>query len=275
MNDPQVPVGQDVTPESLRESKAVAAREDLLNGVIHEIKNALAAILAHLDVLRLDRGDDEVVAHSLTVLIPQVRRLAGILDRAWTFARTPGDCAEQVDICENLRAIVELVSYHYRASGAEFDLGLPLALPRVTANPQRLQQVWLNVFNNAFHAICTKGPEHGRIGVKAWYQTDLRQVTVEITDTGRGMDEKTLAFLRDLSRLRGELPGTFAMGIRESARILAEHGGGFEIFSEPGVGTTVRVHLACAEVQDAQRVETQDRRTLKKQDHESHEKEES
>ena len=171
-----------------------------------------------------------------------------------------------MDLGVNLRAIVELVSYHYRASGVEFDLDIPLALPRVAANPQRLQQVWLNYFNNAFHAICTKGPEGGRISVKARHETDLRRVSVEITDTGRGMDEKTLALLRELSLLGGELSGTFAMGIRESARILAEHGGGFEISSEPGVGTTVRVHLACAEVQDRQQVEKQGRQSLEKEE---------
>jgi signal transduction histidine kinase len=126
--------------------------------------------------------------------------------------------------------------------------------------------VWLNYFNNAFHAIRTKGPEGGKICVKARHESDLRRVSVEITDTGRGMDEKTLALLRDLSLARGELAGTFAMGIRESARILAEHGGGFEISSEPGVGTTVRVHLACAEVQDRQQVKKQDQQPLKKEE---------
>ena len=73
---PQVPPEHDVTGDAMLKREALAAREDLLNSVIHEIKNALAAILAHLDVLRLDRGDDPVVAERINVLIPQLQRLA-------------------------------------------------------------------------------------------------------------------------------------------------------------------------------------------------------
>jgi len=263
---PQVGVEQGVTDDGLAERRTVTAREGLYSTVIHEIKNSLAAILAHLDVLRLDRGGDPLVASHLKVLIPQVHRLAGILDAAWTFARAPGEGVEAVDVGENINVVVELVSYHYRPSGVEFELDIPEALQRVTANPQRLQQVWLNYFNNAFHAIRTKGPEGGKIRVKARHESDLRRLSVEIADTGAGMDEKTLALVREISLRGGESAGTFATGLRESARILAEHGGGFEITSEPGVGTTVRVHLSCAEVQDRPSVETQEQQSLEKEE---------
>ena len=247
---PQPVCGQEVTDATPLADSLPAAREDVFATIVHEVKNALAAILAHLEALRCDRGGDPIVASRLDVLIPQVTRLAAILDGAWTFARAASESAQSASVGESLRAVVSLVSRHYRASGVELELDIPQDLPPVVGSASRLQQVWLNCFNNALAAVRAKGSAHGRIRVKARPEAELRRVSVEIADSGAGMDAKTLERLRAFALGRGEPAGTFATGIRESARILAEHGGHFDIYSQRGVGTTVRVDLACAHVQD-------------------------
>jgi len=243
-----------VTADTLRGVGRRDARDDLFITIVHEIKNPLAAIMAHLDVMRMDRGDDPVVAEHLDVLIPQLSRLSAILDRARTFASTPVETLVPVSIAKSIRDMVELLSYHYRSSGVEFDLDVPEDLPEVAGSPRRLQQVWLNYFNNAFQAIQRKESRAGCIRVKARHDTKLRQVSVEIADSGVGMDRRTLQLVRDLSLARRDVIGTFGIGVRESARILAEHGGSVQISSECGVGTTVRVVLPRAEAQPSQQL---------------------
>lgn len=238
-----------VTAETLRHLLLTAAREDLFASVVHEINNTLAAIVAHLDVLRQDRPDDPVVTEHLDVVIPQLERLAAILDRARSFTRTPDKVPARVDLGESLRAIAALVEYHYHTNDVSIELDIQQGLPPVLGHPGPLQQVWLNYLNNAFQALCRKESRGGSIRVKARYSPKLRQITVEITDEGVGMDVRTLKLLKDLSAGRRGAPGTSGIGMRESARIITEHKGSVDITSRPGRGTTVRITLPAAQSQ--------------------------
>jgi signal transduction histidine kinase len=232
-----------VTSDRLRELHPQATRENLLAVIVHEINNPLAAIVAHLDLLRTDRIDDPVVTRHLNVVIPQLERVSAILDRARGFVRSSSGRVTRLDIGESLRTVAALLEYHYRTSDVAIELEIPRGLPPFMGAPGRLQQAWLNYLNNAFEALCRKEPRGGRIRIKARHNKKLREVTVEIADTGVGMDRETLASLRRSSSGRSDAGGAAGIGTRESARIIAEHGGSVDVTSTPGKGTTVRVTL--------------------------------
>jgi|GEM_PF-2109430 len=231
---------QPLAPEGLTTEarRRPITRGNLLAYLVHEINNPLAAILAHLEVLRMDRGGDLLVTEHLEALIPEVKRLAGILDAARTYARAAPDVAGRVDLREGLRALAALLKPHYSANGAELQLVIPQELPSITGNAARLQQAWLNYLNNALNAVRSKHPPGGSIRVKVSHNKSLSQIVVEITDDGVGMDAETLKILN--SARWTAMPG---IGTREAARIVAEHKGHAVFTSEPGRGTTVRIVL--------------------------------
>jgi len=240
-------------PAGAREDAAKAGErnrsaliEDLFICVLHEISNPLAAILAHLEVLRLDRGGDPVVAEHLDVLIPEVGRLAAILAGAKTFARDSSEAAVPLDVAESLRGVAALLSHHYHASGVGLDLEISPDLPPVLASPAELQQVWLNYLNNAFHAVLRKKTADGAIRIRARHEEPSRQVVVEIIDNGTGMDAKVLKCVRESAVPGGSRTGRTCIGTREAARILRRHGGSVDISSVLHKGTTVRVTLPAA-----------------------------
>ena len=216
---------------------------DLLERLAHEINNPLAAMLAHLEVLRMDRGDDPVVAGHVDALIPQVDRLAAILKATRTLAEASADAAHPADVGRSLGAVVALVRHQYRAGGVEFQVEIPQDLPSIHGSEAALQQVWLNYFHNAFGAMCAKDPPGGCLRVKAFHNKNLRQIVVEISDDGVGMDVDTLRSLTAPGR-PAQMPG---IGTREAARIIAELKGRTYFTSEPGRGTAVRVTLPVEE----------------------------
>ena len=143
----QVPRAKEVAPPAPDEPPAPDARDDLFACVIHEISNPLAAILAHLDILRMERSEDPVVAGHLKSVMPQLARLCGILDSARTYTRAGLEPEGAVDVAKGLHSLAGLLRYHYHGHNVELELTVPRKLPAVRGSSGRLQQVWLNYLN--------------------------------------------------------------------------------------------------------------------------------
>ena len=241
---------QGLTENDLRELRLRATRQDLFASILHEISNPLTAILAHLEIMREESGDDPIVAGHLDVLVPQMERLVAILLRVRTFARTPVGPPQPVDVGGTLQAVEALLSYHYHANSVALQVDVPQDFPSILGDAAGLQQMWLNYLANAFNAIRRRPGVEGCIRINAHHEKTSRQVVFEITDNGVGMDAETLAALS-----AGTLPRR-GIGVRECARIVAEHAGTVTITSRPGRGTTVRVTLPTGEVGGSAEAET-------------------
>jgi signal transduction histidine kinase len=217
-----------------------AALGSLLGAVLHEVCNSLAALMAHLEILSSKRGDDPVVAEHLSVLIPQLSRLTQIVDRARSLTRPKDDETDPVDVCDTLRAAVSLVEYHYRTYNVTCALDCSEDVPPILGNANRLQQAWINYFNNAFEAIRRKDIVDGRIRIRVRLQFQLCRVTVEIADNGVGMDEEMVQLANSAADRQAQASRRLGLGLREAARVIAEHRGSVQISSTVGKGTTVR-----------------------------------
>jgi len=227
---------RDITAEKVRTEEelragATKAVQDLAAGVAHEIGNPLNAIALNLQLIERDPTDKEAI----TVCRSQVARLDGIIRgflaalRPQTPNLAPGSPAEPLSDC------LAALRGQFEQRQIKVTLEIPAALPPVALDKAQIEQVFFNLLKNSLEAM----KDGGSIDIDV--SADDRDVTVEISDSGEGMDDEQLAHLFEPYRTSKE-KGT-GLGLMISNRIVAAHGGAIEVSSKPGEGTTFRVRL--------------------------------
>lgn len=125
-----------------------------------------------------------------------------------------------------------LLDHELTMGGIRVDLKLPADLPSVAADPDLLQQVFVNLLLNALDAM----PAGGDVRVAAEAHKDVIEVRVE--DTGCGIPPESLARVFDPFFTTKKVGKGTGLGLSVVYGIVKDHGGTIEVKSEPGVGTT-------------------------------------
>jgi PAS domain S-box-containing protein len=168
----------------LAHSEKMATIGRLVSGVAHEINNPLAAILGFTDLLLENPAVPASAREDLQIILQETQRTKVIVQDLLSFARQRPVQRELVQVNAVLRQTIKLRSYDFASHGVEvveeFDENLSPAL----GDAQQLQQVFLNILNNAYDAVQETG-ERGRITIR----TGEREGSIEIavTDNGRGI----------------------------------------------------------------------------------------
>jgi PAS domain S-box-containing protein len=191
-----VVVMTDVTEAALLQAKLahtekMAALGQLVSGVAHEVNNPLSAIVGFTDLLLENPELPESAREQLGVILQEAERTRVIVQNMLRFAREVPPQREPVQVNLVLRQTLTLRSYGLTNRDVEIVERLAENLPVVIADPHQLQQVFLNLLNNAFDAIETI-PRRGKIEV----ETVLRSENVEIyfRDNGPGISNPDRIF---------------------------------------------------------------------------------
>ncbi|MCU0290151.1 MAG: HAMP domain-containing histidine kinase, partial [Acidobacteria bacterium] len=121
-----------------------------------------------------------------------------------------------------------------------FKVELGQGLSPVCGNYQRLEQVFINLIQNACQAL----PDDSRgIYISSSFDDNKNEIIVQVKDEGVGIDAKHMKYITDpFFTTRIENGGT-GLGLSISMKIVTDHGGSMKFESKVGVGTTVFVHL--------------------------------
>jgi PAS domain S-box-containing protein len=191
-----VVVMTDVTEAALIQSKLahtekMAALGQLVSGVAHEVNNPLSAIIGFTDLLLENPDLPESAREELGVILQEAERTRLIVQNMLRFAREMPPQREPVQVNLVLRQTLKLRSYGLASRNIDIVERLAEDLPVVVADPHQLEQVFLNLLNNAFDAIETI-PRRGRIEV----ETVCRSESVEIhfRDNGPGISNPDRIF---------------------------------------------------------------------------------
>ena len=165
------------------------------------------------------------------------RRVTEALDNLETFVGLDAGSKVPVDVVHGLREAARLVEVQ---RGIPVRVDAPEMPVELLAHRHRLNQVWLQLFDNAAKAVGPEGSIHARLRV------DHGWVRVDIEDNGPGMEPAVLesAFRVGFTDSEGRI--RFHLGLPLSRRVVEEHGGRIELDSTPGAGTTARVALPAA-----------------------------
>ena len=226
--------------EQLIQSEKLSAIGQLIAGVAHELNNPLASVLGFADFLGESSQTPPALAEPVRVIQHEAQRAAGIVKNLLTFARRQEQDRRKVDVGPILQRTLQLLNNQLTGLKVEARLLEEPQLPLVDASPNQLQQVFLNIINNAAQAIAG-ARTGGTITVRArpW----LGGVVVEIADDGPGIPEELQArVFEPFFTTKPEGEGT-GLGLSICQGIIKEHGGRIRLTSAPGQGATFSIEL--------------------------------
>jgi PAS domain S-box-containing protein len=218
----------------------------LAAGIAHDFNNLLGGVLAQADLALAELSADANPREELNNIRSVALRGAGIVRQLMIYAGQESATPEPVDIScliDDMRELLKVVVSKHALLTTE----LGDELPAVLANPAQLRQVVMNLVTNASEAIGAHDGKilirtaHGTAGVKSQPSGSSEIVTLEVSDTGRGMSKDVQAKIFDA--FFTTKPTGHGLGLAVVQRIVQGLGGTIQIESELGSGSTFRVLL--------------------------------
>src|SRR5437899_12164964 len=179
------------TQEQLLHSEKLAAVGQLVSGVAHELNNPLTAILGYSQLLTSGGQMGPQGIEYADKLYKQAQRTHRIVQNPLSLARQHKPERVPVHINEALEETLALRDYDLRMSNIRVHLDLADNLPLTAADPHQLQQVFLNLVNNAVDAILERSSE-GDLWVRTGINGDL--IFIDFTDSGAGVKDASRVF---------------------------------------------------------------------------------
>ncbi len=235
--------------EVLMQSSKMAALGKMAAGVAHEINNPLQVISEKAgwmyDLLAKEdlkaSPDFEEFEDCVKKIERQVERCRHITHRMLRFGRRMDPSQEVTDINHILRETLTFLENEAYHRDIELSISYDQDLPPVTTDASQLQQVLLNVIDNAIDAVGNGGKISMRTGSKSG--TDGKALFVEIKDNGPGIPKDVMKKIFDpLFTTKAVNHGT-GLGLSISHSIMEKLGGGINVDSEVGRGTTFTIYL--------------------------------
>jgi len=220
-----VVVMSDVTDAASLQSKLMHAEKmaavgQLVSGVAHEVNNPLTAILGFADLLMENSELPESARKDLRVILQEAQRTKQIVQNLLSFARQMPPQRKPVQLNPILKRTIQLRSYDLQSRGVSVTERLQDHLPFVVGDSHQLQQVFLNILNNAYDAVreAVQGP---RIEISTSCSANF--VKVSFRDNGPGISQPDRIFDPFFTTKQvGEGTG---LGLSICYGIVKEHGG--------------------------------------------------
>jgi two-component system, cell cycle sensor histidine kinase and response regulator CckA len=249
----------DITESKSREQQLAQAQKmdalgKLTGGVAHDFNNLLTVILGSLELLELSVRHDMQGLARVRLASEAARRGADLTQRLLAFARQQMLAPRVVDVNECVAGMGELLR---RALGESISVRMQLAadLWPVRVDPTWLESAVLNLAVNGRDAM----PNGGTLTIEtanqqfdetvSWQGTDIapgRYVALMVSDTGTGMRPEILARAFDPFFTTKEFGKGTGLGLSMVYGFVKQSGGHVRIYSEVGLGTTVKIHLPAA-----------------------------
>src|SRR6266480_6355793 len=245
-----ITIGEDITDwrlaqQRLGQTEKLAAVGQLAAGVMHEINNPLATILACAEALALrtdalSAADKQAAAEYLKIIDTEVQRCRGIVDALLDFSRPKHGAKRPVAINEVLEQTLFLLKHHERFKRMTVAREFTEGLPAMSGDAERLIQAFMALMLNAMDAMDARGV----LTVRSWINPARRdELLIEFIDTGSGIQQENLSkIFEPFFTTKPQGRGT-GLGLSVVYGIVTDHLGRIEVESQLGVGSNFKVFL--------------------------------
>jgi len=223
--------------EQLVRTEKLAAMGTLSAGVAHEVNNPLASISSLIQMMQSKDNLDDKTKENLKLIQTQIQRITQVTKDMMDFARVRPAAKSAVDINDLIEKSLRLASFDKSFQKLDIEKNLAENLPKVFADGDQLQQVFLNLFLNARDAL----PEGGELLVET--ATEYAEVRITISDNGSGIKNEDVQKIFDpffTTKPAGKGTG---LGLAVCYGIITAHGGKIEVIPNDSKGTTFYIGL--------------------------------
>jgi PAS domain S-box-containing protein len=242
-------IARDITESKSLERQLInteklASLGTLAAGVAHEVNNPLGVILGFCDLLLRKSDTNSQDYEDLKTIERQGLHCKEVVENLLSFARFGAADSEYADLNGCIDDIVKVVKHTLEMNNIELDLSLSENLPDVRGDSRQLQQVFLNLINNAVSAM----PTGGRLKIRTFLERTSRKAVIHMEDDGVGIKGDDMDHIFEpffTTKPEGEGTG---LGLFVSYGIITKYGGTIDCSSHPSSslkprGTTFRIKL--------------------------------
>ncbi|MDY6910572.1 MAG: ATP-binding protein [Thermodesulfobacteriota bacterium] len=230
--------------EHLMQSEKLALVGKLAAGVAHSIRNPLTSVKMRLFSLERSLKLDTTQREDLEVISEEIRHIDTILRNFLEFSRPPKLKMQRISPSDVVDMTLQLLRHRLESYGVEVKVQRERRLPKISADPEQLKEVLVNLLLNACEAMTEGGviqirEEEGVVPPRG------RTLVIRVTDSGPGIPE-TLQdkVFEPFFSTKEEGSG---LGLSIAKRIIEDHGGWMQVSSTGRQGTTFVIALPCEE----------------------------
>ncbi len=221
-----------VFEDAERQEKLIDVAE-LTAGVVHEIRNPLSIIAMSVEYLVTKMDDNDPRRPFADAILRKVEKIESLIKNLVKFGKAREMEFEPHEVNKLILQVVELIKPRCEHLNIELSQNLSKENPTIKADADSVEEVLLNLFNNAIDVM----PGGGTINVRTCRWNG--GVIIEVGDTGKGIgeEEKEKVFLPFYSRKRGGV----GLGLAISKRIVSDHGGKIWVKNAPQGGAVFKI----------------------------------
>ncbi len=234
--------------QELRHSERLASVGRLAAGLAHEIGTPLAIIGGRSEYLLRRPRSAEELRDNLGVIRSQSDRIAAIVRQLLEFSRRREPVFQPVDLLGLLDNVKYLLAHQLREKDIRVEMEGFSSLPRIDADPDLLQQVFINLYSNSLHAlgpggVVKIGAETTDRGLTQASPGASRWLRISFEDNGAGIAPEHIGRVFDPFFTTKDIGEGTGLGLSVSYGIIQEHGGDIHVESEPGRFTRFIIYL--------------------------------
>jgi len=230
------------TQNQLIQSEKLSGIGEFVAGVAHELNNPLTSVMGFAELLQ-QMDMPEQSRRYLDVIFKSAKRCQKIVQSLLSFARRHAPERKVLCVNEIVESAVEILQYQMRTSNIEVSTWLDPTLPLTDIDPHQMQQVFLNIINNARQAM--EGQQaKGLLRITTESADDCVRITFQ--DNGPGIPAENLKKIFNPFFTTKEVGKGTGLGLSLCYGIVSEHGGTITPQSTPGEGATFVIRLPVA-----------------------------
>lgn len=229
------------THDQLIRAARLASLGELSANVAHEINNPLTGILTYASMM-LDETKEQDPDHKrLKIIYDETLRIRHIVRNLLDFARQSEPKRDNVSIVDVIKETLNLITHLAKIGNIEIIEEYHYERPVVFVDVAQTKQVFLNMFNNAIHAM----PDGGALKIRTTKKEE-GWVNIHIEDTGQGIPQDIMHRIFDPFFTTKPQPKGTGLGLSISHGIIERHGGKVEVESAVGKGSIFTIMLPVA-----------------------------